>query len=687
MERGIYFDGWYRNNHCYHPSLPLRSMQMIEDIEACRGTILVWSAMGGGSISLPYLYHEAFGEVDARLRFYGFMNDAEFIAACEKRGIKVFGIVFEVQGWEFPARFDEQGKLLALNVKRDEDMNGWYGLREFSSGAYDDLFEKKLKDFYPDGIVNSDGETVTDLWQECAARTYKGEPVHAQWVEVVGHSPTCHQTCRNNPVWREYLKKIMALQIDAGVQGIQLDECELPITALGAGGCFCKDCMKQFREYLKHEKAAGRLDPAYDDLDLDTFDYKQFINDNHIEFPNGAPLFKEYWHFQLRAVKKYFSELADFGREYALKTRGKPVQISGNFFNLMPVYLPIRDKADVIITEMKSTLLRQPYWYRYCAGFGGDKPVIVAENPYGGMIPDLLEKLNRGKAGEVYQLFLLEASVYGVNMSVPYGGWMGNEIKDSFYPPMDKTRQVQDFLASHEDLFPKGKTASVAVVYSWKNNYWRETVNGYSGEIEGGGNSMLFYNPKDLNDPAAPRHPFWEAVKALSDRQVSYDVLVWGDGDVCEDGGAPLDGYDLVVLPNCAELTDQQRQTLAAYKGAVVAFADDGDKKNVAIEKFLKRFDAAFAPMRDAWVDDSDLGVQHVKTDAVEAVHLLNYAYDEAADAVLPAKNVTLRVRTAAAKATMLTFAGESALPVIRERDILVVKLPPVPVYAAIVLN
>jgi len=55
MERGIYFDGWYHNNHCYHPSLPYRTMQMVEDLEKYKATILVWSVMGGGSISLPYL--------------------------------------------------------------------------------------------------------------------------------------------------------------------------------------------------------------------------------------------------------------------------------------------------------------------------------------------------------------------------------------------------------------------------------------------------------------------------------------------------------------------------------------------------------------------------------------------------------------------------------------------------------
>ena len=29
---------------------------------------------------------------------------------------------------------------------------------------------------------------------------------------------------------------------------------------------------------------------------------------------------------------------------------------------------------------------------------------------------------------------MMEPSVYGCNMSVPYGSWMGNTIKDAFWP-------------------------------------------------------------------------------------------------------------------------------------------------------------------------------------------------------------------------------------------------------------
>ncbi|TAH73690.1 MAG: hypothetical protein EWM47_02770 [Anaerolineaceae bacterium] len=673
MERGIYFDGWYKNNHCYHPSLPFRSMQMIEDIERYKGTILVWSALGGGSISLPYLENEAFGELDPRLRFYGFMNDSEFIAECNKRGIKVMGIVFEVQGWEFPVVVSEDGKhMKQFNVMRDDTPHDYYGLNEFASGKHKDLFRTSLEDYYPDGIINSDGEKVVDLWEEVAARTYKGDAVHAQWVEVVNHSKTCYQTCRNNPVWRDYLKKIMKIMIDAGVAGIQLDEAELPITSLRAGGCFCKDCKKQFREFLKELRANGQLDSQYDDIDVENFDYQKFLNDGNYTFPDGAPLFREYYEFQLRAVKKHFIELVDYARDYARETQNREILVSGNFFNCMPVYFPFEHSVDVIITEMEKTLFNQPYWYRYIAGFSGDKPVIVAENPYGGMIPELLEMLDHGKGYDLYRIFLLEASAYGCNMSVPYGGWMGNTIKDAFYPPRDVTVEVQEFLADHEDFFSRESGAKIMVAYSFPSYYWKEVTKAYNGNVMTEENSILFYSPTDITDESTSRLPFWEVIKELSDQQVVYDVKMLGDDDVCI---RPLDirelsDYELIILPACDVLTKDQTEVLTEYVNQGgrlllfgdtaqnlpqwqqemidndnVVFCENAESKKAALSEFRSSFAKVNEDINQIKVDNSNIGVHLHKNDNTHTIHLLNYNYDSELDKVLPIPTLNVKVK------------------------------------------
>jgi hypothetical protein len=681
MERGVYFDGWYRGNHCYHPSLPYRSMRMVEDIERCRGTLLVWSALGGGSISLPYLEHEAYGDVDPRLRMYGFLNDSEFIEECGKRGIKVFGIVFEVQGWEFPAvlREDDDGRVSfkALNVLRAGPPPDWYGLREFTSDKHWKVFGKRFADYFPDGLYNSEGERIEDLWEECCARTYRGEPVHADWVEVNSHAQVCYQMCRNNPVWREYLKKIIEIQIDAGVHGIQLDESELPMTSMYAGGCFCKDCMKGFREYLKGLKAGNKLCDAMTGLDLDSFDYGTYIIQNNLEYPRSysdVPLFKYYWDYQLRQIKRYFGEIVEFAKEYSRKTRGMEIPVSGNFFNVTHQYFAMEPCVDVVITEMKNTLFRQPSWYRYAAAFGRGKPVIVAENPYGGIVPQLADMLNDGKGYDLYRILLLEASAYGCNMAAPYGSWMGNIIRDSFSPPISVTAEVQGFLAENERLFSKKSFSNVGVLWSFPSCYWREAVAGYSRDLVADDpDDILTYRNRDAENPSGPRLPFWEVLTMLSERQVCYDVVLAADGEIRDDdfNSDDIANYDFLILPDCFALTKKQmeaidlyaksgksiivfgrlaentpafRSTLSTYGN--VHFCDDSADKPAAIAGFWSVFNTVYAGRRLVDISDGSMGMQAYKTaEGNLAVHLINYHYNKASDRVdcIPALTLTVR--------------------------------------------
>src|SRR5688572_24956858 len=274
QHRGVYFDAWFPRQHCYHPSLPPRRLRMIDDLRDYRATVLVWAALGGGSLSLPYLEQEAFGPIDPRFRFYGFLNDSEFVAEAQKHGIQVFGIVFEVQGWEFPAELNEaEDTVLALNEPRGLGKPAWLGLREFAQNRYPKIWPP-LEKYFPNGLTNSDGERVTDLIEECVSRDIHGTALHAQWVECPDRAHQCYLMDRNNPVWREYLKAVIRIQIDAGVAGVQLDEAELPITSFQYGGCFCKECMRAFRQYVQ---ALPTRPPELADADLGAFHYGEWL--------------------------------------------------------------------------------------------------------------------------------------------------------------------------------------------------------------------------------------------------------------------------------------------------------------------------------------------------------------------------------------------------------------------------
>jgi hypothetical protein len=357
---------------------------------------------------------------------------------------------------------------------------------------------------------------------------------------------------RNNPVWREYLKAIIRIQIDAGVDGVQLDEAELPLTTLQYGGCFCKDCLKGFRAHLQ-SLPADELPTELQGADLATFHYGEWLLARSYDFKSdreATPLFAHYLRFQRAAITRYFAELADYARNYATG-QGKQVLVSGNFFNLLDQYYALEPKVDLIITEMRNTRYRQPAWYRYVAGFAGPKPVVVVENPYGGVVPEMVADLKAGKGYDRFRMSLFEAAALGANMSVPYGAWLGSIQQDAFYPPHELCVEIQDFLADNEPLFSRQTCNDVAVVYSVESEFQRATRRDQVAN-------------DSLNLTSGGTIPFWAVCDALCDATQPYDVLFFPDGELRKDAltASDLGQYRTVILPDCTVLTPNQARLL-----------------------------------------------------------------------------------------------------------------------------
>ncbi len=634
MERGVYFDGWFPRQHCYHPSLPPRRLTMVEDLAAYRATMLVWSALGGGVVSLPYLEEEAHGQVPPRFRFYGFLNDAEFIAECRQRGITVFGVVFE-HAWEFPVELnDDESAVLSMNETRGAGKAGWLGLREFWQNRYPKLW-RSFESYFPDGILTADGQPVIDPLEECAQRNIHGEPLHALWIEVPGAEHYNIMMERNNVVWREYLKGVIRTQIDAGVGGIQFDEAETPITSLQYGGCFCHTCMTGFRDYLQNSETPP---PELDGTDLGSFHYGSWLLERGYDFTTNreqTPLFDAYMDFQRHNIVRYFGELADYARAYA-RQQGRDIKITGNFFNLFEHYYPMREKVDVLVTEMRNTTYRQPAWYRHAAGFAGDKPLVVVENPYGGVVPDLLKALQSGREFDRFRMSIYEAAALGVNMSLPYGSWMGSEIEDAFYAPDHLCVEAGTFLAAHEELFASSSHHRLAVIFSAGSAFRRVAPPDLMGDT----------GDNRVNRQVEDRGPFWTAAEALSDAGHVYDVVYFPDDALGKDhiSGHGLDQYATIVLPGCTYLTDGQAAAVlqALSRGAQVIAAGDtcADRPEIANHPGLRHITApADVPAAvDRQLNADQVGdaastiVRLPNGDA--AIHLIRYDYDPVADTV-----------------------------------------------------
>jgi hypothetical protein len=698
MERGVYFDAWYPRQHNYHPTLPPRRLKMVEDLEAYRGTMLVWSALGGGCVSLPYLEEEAYGPVPARYRVYGHLTDAEFVEECGKRGIDVFGIVFE-HGWEYPVELNEdESVVLQWNEMRSspDGERGFLGMREFWQNRYPKLWRPR-QDYFPDPVLNQWGEPVDDILEECAQRSITGEPCHALWVECPDREHYNVMMDRNNPVWREYLKAIVRIQVDAGVQGVQFDETEVPLTSLQYGGCFCRTCLTGFREFLR-SLPADELPADLAGEDLSSFDYAAWLLARGFDFTENraaTPLFAQYIRFQQANIARYFEELATYTRDYA-RSRGREIRISGNFFNLFEHYYPMAPHVDVITTEMRNTLWRQPEWYRYAAGFGRARPVVVVENPYGGVVPEMVQMLEHGRGYDRFRQSMYEAAALGVNMSAPYGSWMGSVVEDAFYAPHELVVEIQSFLADHEGVHGTDPTAAeVAVVYGIRSNMIARSA------VE---------LPADNRVNALPEGDvlaFDQVSRVLCEAMQPYDVLFFPEGELRPDDLEPSDlaRYRTIVVPAVDSLTPRQAELLETYvdgggrlvvlgalgtnlgdRGASLA----GRERVVAGEPFAFSVDLLpHGPQVRVVEGTTDAAVAlHDLGDRI-ALHLIRYDYDVDADRVPPLERLVLDLRLPRplASATALDPAGALSAEVISDGETLRLTLANPGVYGIAVLS
>lgn len=651
MERGVYFDGWYPNEHCYHPSMPPRRVTMADDLSEMGATMLVWAGLGGGVISLPYLEDEAFGAIPQRFRQHGYVNESEFIAYTKERGIDLFGIVFEAQAWEFPAEVAD-GEVLAQNQLRGVGTETTMGLREFSTDS-GPAWWKPFRHYFPDGLVNSDGEQVTDLWEEVVSRDLEGRPLRAHWVEVDGKGQVCHLADRNNPVWREYLKAIVRIQVDAGAPGIQLDETDVPLLALRYGGCFCKDCVKGFRTFLQ-----GLPEPPSElaGVDLSRFDYRQWLLDQGFRSgtaPQRFPLYAEYCRFLQHAITETFHEIASYAKEYAA-SQGKQVRVAGNFYDCAPFYEAMVDDVDVLVTEMRETKYQQPWYFRHGVGMAKGRPLVAVENPYGGVTEDLLSRIRSGRAYDLFRLSIFEASAMGANMSLPYGSWLGTEVKDSYWVPKSLAVETGRFLASIDDVTSNVSAHSTAVVYSVPS-VMRAMMDSDMFSDEG-----RWFEPVTAVD--ARPSSYWETIEHLSRSGRTFDSIVLPDESLRQDdtSAETFAPYDVVVVPDAWNISRRQHDALADYlasggsvvvNGAYGTELPDGVAADVRDHERTVRTDdvssiSLLVPQDvEGEFDESTATSIHRLADGTTAVHVVNFAYDETTDSVAPRKAFSVGVR------------------------------------------
>jgi hypothetical protein len=281
----------------------------------------------------------------------------------------------------------------------------------------------------------------------------------------------------------------------------------------------------------------------------------------------------------------------------------------------------------------------------------------VVENPYGGVVPELIEQLGRGRGYDRFRASLYEAAALGANMSVPYGSWMGSVIEDAFYAPHDLCVEVQTFLAENERVFARETYSEVGVIYS---------VRSHSKAMA----QRDAWADNRTNVSADVRVPFLDACRALTDARQPYDVVFFGDGELRPDEPVDLSRYSTLVVVGCDDLTDHQAALLRDFDGEVVETPEIADPQVVV-------------------ASDADIALCIHRIDGGAAVHLIRYDYDEAADAVPRLERLELSIRLPQAFSTVEAISPDGGLRAALSTDGTVhrIVLEDVALYGVVVLT
>jgi len=452
--------------------------------------------------------------------------------------------------WEFPAEFSEdESELLALNKLRGVGKKGWLGMRELSTDRYPKLFPS-IKKYFPEGLRDADGKPIADFLEGFRAVTLDGNPVFSRWLMVPGHEHYCHMPCGNKPAYLEYLRREIEMMIDAGAPGVHLDEFETQLLAMYTGGCFCPDCMREFRAYLlAHPSAETQA------LDLASFDYREFLKrqgyadaDLIPRDPDERfriPLFRAFLHFNLEGIEKNVAEIADYVRAYSRRKNGKPALVTVNLYNCVPHSAAARQHCDLIVGEKGDVKLRQDGFYRFGHAFFGGKPGCFIEDP-GPHVLQIISDLDAAR-NDSYILFRLEPLAHGFNMAIPYGAWLMNKRQDSFYPNPDVERQLGAWLKSRDHLFTNQFVAETAVLYDQRS--------ALDTELFQGGHRNAWRD--------SGFHAFHDLCQTLCTERLLYNVLyVSPDQPLTAER---LADYRNLILPDVCGLPDHEVDAIKAW--------------------------------------------------------------------------------------------------------------------------
>lgn len=442
-------------------------------------------------------------------------------------------------------------------------------------------------------------------------------------------------TCQVAPGWHDWFTEELIADT-SNMFGVCQDNIS-NATFLRTNGCFCPQCLSQFRDWLKARYSNSEL-AQMGVGDVDSFDYRERVCRYGLvgERALKDPVTRDYIKFQ---HARQLEAWADIVRRVKLsgRERGVPLPVYGNqvnTFGLWPFASAIGQFCDIIeIEELISVGETIPDWslnYRMGRASGSDeKPVWVR-----GPVHDSTKEKTPQLSPLFWEAHFGEGLANGGVRDISFGQnapWTGDPTTKDFIdsPELHEVwKKYADFCHEYRaQLTDRKSLARVGLIYSLPSMMY------------------LRFHALDIN-VSEPFDRFVAAARWLGEQHIPYDALIFGHTELFRTAVAQLDRYDVLVVPEGRALTDMQVDLLREFVqkgGTVIAGSAPGEfdenynprqaQPNIPALKMDLEADAPRA-LRDASMVRLTQG-EKLKADpwltcdgASVDVHLVNYGAD-----------------------------------------------------------
>lgn len=456
-----------------------------------------------------------------------------------------------------------------------------------------DAYHRRYPDQYEDGLCRDlDGKPVRVPW--LADHQSKGVPYW--WC------------CTRQPVFREFLRQRVVETLEAGADGLHVDDHLGTAGGLWLGLCFCDRCVEGFRSHLSGLPADSRsrlgvADPA-------DFNYREAARRWIADQPAGAkvtshPLWSTWTVYQCRAAAAFMLEL----RQLAAQTARRAVPVGANAGLLWPRHLADFQALDLFTaeTDHHASDRRLPdlplFAYRLAEAMGRPYAATASGGDWAYVKEHNLPGLVRGWIALSY--------AGGQRLMAPHRQWCHTPEKGTHWYD--------------------GPTERFAPLY----RFVRQQAAWLDGFQTHADLAVLLPHRAFLEDPKR----WFDLANRLAAGNRSYRLIVAGDEIV----DRPLTGADFapplpLLVPDRQALLPRDRDFLENQLRT----------RAVTVYTNLEPALAAIQPAVRLAPDHPDLRVLPRVQPGRAAVHFLNYAYDPGRDDVVPRSRVRVRLDLAA---------------------------------------